>query len=156
MGKYKQGEYNVINKDKYLGNKPPIFRSGWEEKFMIMLDLSPNIMKWGSEYVIIHYWDKASNKPRRYFTDFYIELENGRKIVIEIKPEKEIQKPSEFIKKNGKIVPRPLKTQKQKLQYLNEMKTYITNRSKWEAATKYCDINGIEFKIATETNFKLF
>ena len=143
---YKQGEFVPTNKEKFYGNKNPIYRSGWEEKFMKLLDTTPTITKWCSECIAIKYWDKANNKPRRYFTDFYIEFEDGRRMIIEIKPCKEIQKP----------VPKQLKTQKQKMQYVTEMKTYVTNVSKWVAADAFCKANGIEFKIATENNFNFF
>ena len=147
MGKYSQGEFEPKNKEKYLGNRNPIYRSGWEKKFMVMLDTSPNITQWCSECVTINYFDKANNKPRNYIPDFYIMNNEGKKFIIEIKPQKEIQKPS---------VNKPLKTQKQKLQHLNEIKTYITNVSKWEHAKKYCDMNGIEFKLLTEEGCKFF
>ena len=143
MGAYKQGIFEPVNKEKYCGQNNPVYRSGWEHKFMVMMDTSSGVKKWCSECVVIKYFDKANNRPRRYFTDFYIEFEDGRRMVVEVKPQKELQKP----------VQKQLKTQKQKMQYLNEMKTYITNMSKWEQANAFCKANGIEFKIATETNF---
>ena len=143
---YKQGEYTPINKEKFCGKRNPIYRSGWEEKFMKLLDTSPNIIKWCSECVAIPYFDEANKRPRKYFTDFYFELEDGRKMIVEVKPQKEIQKP----------VQKQLKTQKQKLQYVTEMKTYITNMSKWKSADAFCKANGIEFKLVTETNFNFF
>jgi len=146
MGKYKQGEFVPTNKEKFCGKNNPIFRSGWEQKFMTMLDTTSTVTKWCSECVAIKYWDKSSQKPRRYFTDFYIEFEDGRKMIIEVKPYKEIQKP----------IQKQLKTQKQKMQYLNEMKTYITNMSKWESAKLFCEQNGLEFKILTEKDNNLF
>lgn len=146
MSKYKQGEFIPTNTEKFCGQHNPFYRSGWEQKFMVLLDTTPTITKWCSECVAIKYWDKANNKPRKYFTDFYIEFEDGRRMIIEIKPYKELQKP----------IQKQLKTQKQKMQYLNEMKTYITNISKWQAADAFCKANGIEFKIATENNFNFF
>ena len=100
----------------------------------------------GIRCIAIPYFDKANNKPRRYFTDFYIEFEDGRRMIIEIKPYKELQKP----------VQKQLKTPKQKIQYLNEMKKYITNISKWKSAVAFCKANGIEFKILTENGFNFF
>ena len=146
MAKYKQSEFIPTNTEKYFGKNNPFYRSGWEQKFMIILDTTPTVTRWCSECVAIKYWDKANNKPRNYFTDFYIEFEDGRRMIVEIKPYKELQKP----------VPKQFKTQKQQMQYLNEMKTYICNMSKWTDAKEFCDVNGIEFKIITENNFNFF
>lgn len=34
---YYHGTYKVINKDKYIGNHIPIFRSGWEKRLFFLL-----------------------------------------------------------------------------------------------------------------------
>jgi len=54
MGKFHQGKYVVKNKDKYVGDvKNVIYRSGWEKKVFLRLDINPNVLKWGSEILDI-------------------------------------------------------------------------------------------------------
>lgn len=37
MAKWANGLYTVKNKEKYIGNKPPRFRSSWERSFFFIL-----------------------------------------------------------------------------------------------------------------------
>lgn len=139
-GDYKQGIFEPKNPDKYKGTLPIVFRSSYELKFMRYCDYSPNVQQWGSESVIVQYFDPVSNKTRRYFTDFVItvKLPSGefKKMIIEVKPYKQTIEPA--------------KNKKNKLRLMKEQRMYITNMAKWSAATDVCKKNGWIFKILTE------
>ena len=124
------------NKHKYLGSKLIICRSLWERSFAKYCDDSKRILKWAVEPFSIVYYDEGKKKNREYFPDFYIELEDGRKMVIEIKPLKETLPPTS---KRGK-------TRK----YLKEESTFITNQCKWKTANEFCERNGWKFVVFTE------
>ena len=90
--KYYQGYYKPINEEKYIQvhnkmNKGiPEYRSSWELKFMRYLDTNPNVIKWSSEPFHIWYFSSEDNRMRHYYPDFYVEFQNGKRMVIEIKP----------------------------------------------------------------------
>ena len=126
--------------DKYVGNTDTvIYRSLWELNTFTWLDSNPDVIKWSSEEIIIPYLcgtDPNQPKLRRYFPDLKIWFSDGRIIIVEIKPKKELKPP---------------KTPKRKTRrYLNEIKTYIKNKSKWKAAVEYCLDRNIKFEIWTE------
>jgi hypothetical protein len=85
--------------------------------------------------------DPATGKTHRYFPDLFIKIKesNGeiKKYLIEIKPKRQTIQPNPTPKKKTKT-------------WLNEMKTYQVNQAKWEAAERFCQENGIIFKIITE------
>ena len=129
---YYQGIYKPINPEKYTGNvKDIVYRSLWERYTFRWIDKNPDIVKWSSEEIIVHYL--IGNRMRRYFPDLLFERKNGDRIMVEIKPERHTKKPK-FPGKKTK-------------QYLWESKQYITNMHKWEAAKTYCDTHGIEFQV---------
>lgn len=146
----KQGYYKVVNENKYKGDKNNIFyRSGWEKNFMIAVDKSKKVLKWASEELYIEYQCAVRNDIHRYFPDFYLEVEDGdtvKKLLVEIKPYIETIPPEE---------PK-INTQKRKIQYVEALKTYSINLSKWHSAIKKCEQNGIIFMIITEKNAKRF
>lgn len=130
-------QYIPIFPKKYTGSYPIYYRSSWEKKFMRMLDHNPDILQWSSESVVIPYYDKISERFKRYFPDFYIKTKDGTKWIVEIKPEKETKLPSK-------------KGRKKNLIY--QQLTYERNQAKWKAAIKFCDKLGFKFKILTERN----
>lgn len=136
-GRWYQGNYEIKNKEKYLSLNVPTYRSRWEKVFMAFCDLNENVVKWASEYVIIEYYDPVQNKKRRYYTDFYLELANGEKQLIEIKPKRET------------VAPKSTKG-KRKTTLLKEERTWATNQAKWEAARHLCKKKGWKFVILTE------
>ena len=89
MKKFASGTYTVENTSKYVGNKPPFYRSSWELAFMRMCDAHPNILKWASENVKIPYQNPATGRYSNYVPDFMIQYKdkNGAEHVelIEIK-----------------------------------------------------------------------
>ena len=133
---FTQGFYNIQNPKKYLGKKPPIYRSSWEYRLMIYLDESSKITYWNSESFSIQYYDPVRNRKRNYFPDFFI-IRDGVRIIIEVKPSRETKQPRKTPKKKQSTL-------------LYEQMTYATNQAKWEAAKVYCKKKGWEFEIMTE------
>lgn len=141
MGNYYQGKYIVENAQKYEGDPSKVtFRSSWEFRSMKYCDNNPKIVRWSSEEVVIPYKSPLDNRVHRYFMDLKVVMldEHGRSQVtlIEIKPFKETLPPT--------------KVGKRKDRYLQEVKTYIVNKSKWAAAQQYCLKRGWNFIIWTE------
>ena len=138
-----QGKFKPRNPSKYRGNvKNIVYRSSWELKFFIKCDTNPNILKWASEepFMVIPYYSEVDGKNRRYFPDVWVKTKTKSgsivETLIEIKPFKETIE--------------PVKRGKKKTQYLREVKTYIVNKNKWDAAEKVCKKKGWNFKKMTE------
>lgn len=131
------GKYRVKNKQKYTGDvSNVIYRSLWEKHVMKYLDMSNDVVKWGSEEVVIPYiWD-IDQKWHRYFMDFCYTTRAGKTYLIEIKPDKQTKKP-EFKGRKTK-------------RYINESLDYVKNQNKWEAAKKLVEQKGWIFEIWTE------
>jgi hypothetical protein len=142
MAHYKQGFFKPLNPKKYIGDPTNIvFRSGWEKRVMDWLDTNSNVIRWGSEEVVIPYVSPIDNKVHRYFTDFYVEAvgRDGetRKMLLEVKPKAQTQEP--------KVQSRKTK------RYITEVMTYGVNQAKWKAAEDFCRNKGWEFRLITET-----
>lgn len=134
------GRYKVKNKSKYIGDKRNIiYRSLWERSFCKWCDSNNKVIKWAIEPFEIPYFDEGQNKHRKYNPDFYIEMANGDKYLIEVKPDYETKPP---------------KMRKGTKKYILAESTYITNTSKWGTAKRYCDAKGWKFKIITEHTLK--
>ena len=134
-----KSKYTPENPEKYMGNVDNIIcRSTWERKVCKFLDLNTNVLKWASEELAIPYFSHIDKKWHRYYPDFLCEIKdrNGKikKQILEIKPEKQTKPPKK----------------KEEKKYLKEMKIFAINTYKWEAAEKFCEENGWEFKILTE------
>ena len=137
---YKQGVYKPVNSDKYKGSGYPEYRSSWEVKFFQWCDKNTNVIKWGSETVIVPYVSPLDNKVHRYFIDSIVTIKEGNNIktyLVEIKPSKQTQPP---VKSN----------KKKKSTILYEQATYAINQAKWTAAQKYAKLKHIDFIILTE------
>ena len=136
-----KGRYKPNNPLKYRGNvHNVIYRSLWERKFMVYCDNTESIIEWGSEEIVIPYKSPGDGRIHRYFPDFYCKVRqhNGtiKRLVIEVKPKKQTKPPKE--------------PQRKTKRYLNEVKTWGVNSSKWKYATEWCKDNGMEFQILTE------
>ena len=144
--KYKQGLYYPINKGKYMGNMPIRYLSSYELKFFRWADTNSNIIAWGSENIIIPYINPLDNKVHRYFVDNFVVFNDNqnvkRKLLIEIKPSKQIIKPSVSKGKHKKTM-------------LYEQTMWITNQAKWGAAKKWADKKGMSFIILTEKELNI-
>ena len=134
MKKFASGTYTVENTSKYVGNKPPFYRSSWELAFMRMCDAHPNILKWASENVKIPYQNPATGRYANYVPDFMIQYrdKNGVEHVelIEIKPSNQTTMENA---RTGR----------------NQMATVI-NAAKWTSAQEWCERKGIKFKVINE------
>lgn len=139
---YSQGIYSPLNPQKYKGSYPIIYRSGLELKSFRYLDKNPNVLTWGSESVIIPYISPADGKMHRYFVDLVATLKDVknnciRKLLIEVKPEKQTKPPVESHRKKRTTI-------------LYEKYQYAVNMAKWEAARKWASEKGYIFLILNE------
>ena len=142
-----QGRFKPKNPSKYLGDSTNIiYRSSWELNLMPYLDVHPNVVKWGSEAIIIPYRSPIDGRIHRYFPDFYVEQinMNGKKekILIEVKPKHQTLEPDS----KNKLTPKGMISKR----YLSEVATYGVNKAKWKAAEEYCKDLGWKFQLLTE------
>ena len=136
--RYTQGIFIPRNKEKFLGSKA-IYRSSLELRFMKFCDNNQNVVKWGSENVVIPYLNPLDGKIHRYFVDNFVQIKEGEKIkryLVEIKPSKQLLPPTTKYRKKSNLI--------------YEQTMYITNQAKWQAAREWCNKKGLEFIILTE------
>ncbi len=165
-GKYNQGNYIPINKDKVLKLNDEggvYFRSSWEKRIMVWLDTKNEIVKWGAECIKIPYQltevvdGDFKIKTRSYYPDFYYEIKTGdsiKQVVVEVKPQKDYEDAVLF-EKGGFNIQENLTLKKIKgLEY--RFKTAQKNYKKWETMIKWCEKKGFEFIIITELSLKKF
>lgn len=139
---HKKGFYTPRNPQKYIGDlNKIIYRSSWEETFMNFLDNNVRVLRWGSEIITIPYIKPTDGRVHKYYPDFYVEYLDAKtndmiKEIVEVKPEKQIRKPTTKGKK--------------KQTQLYEAVTWAINTSKWKAAQQYCNHNGFRFKLMSE------
>ena len=96
-GRFKQGYINPESCKKLyenLKNEPIIYRSSWERRFITWCESSPKVVAWGSECIHIPYYNPVDQKTHNYYPDFVVELVNGDKLVVEIKPENQTVRPT--------------------------------------------------------------
>lgn len=139
---FKQGIYRPTHKEKCLNKEPVVYRSMLECRAMRFFDNSANVIKWGSEIVIIPY--KKFDRMARYFVDIYAEMKIGdqiKKFIFEIKPFSQTKEPVASNRKKQSTI-------------LYENKQYAINTAKWEAATKFATLKGMEFGLLTEKNIE--
>jgi hypothetical protein len=139
--RFRQGIFKPKNKNKYIGNDSPTYRSSWELKFFRWADCNENILAWGSENIIIPYTSPLDGKVHRYFVDNFIVFRdrngNKQKFLIEIKPSKQVAKPTTVKGKHRRTI-------------LYEQKTWVVNQAKWKAAEEWSKRKGYKFLIITE------
>jgi len=106
-------------------------------------DSNDRVIWWQSEEKSIWYTDPVAKKKRRYFPDFIIHFERSDGVcmteVIEVKPQNQVDGPKQNPARKTKA-------------WMNQVKTYITNQAKWQAAATYCEDNGYSFRLLTEKN----
>jgi hypothetical protein len=136
MSKFAQGPYTVKNPAKYVGKGVPRYRSGWELSFMIFLDNNDNVMQWASESIQIPYRNPVTGKQSIYIPDFLITYRTRQNTliaeVIEIKPKKQSIIESKMNNRDRMVV--------------------AINYAKWDSATKWCNRNGLKFRVITEAD----
>lgn len=136
------GKFLPKNINKYLGDPKNIFyRSSWELRVMMHLDVNANVIQWSNEEIIIPYLSPADNRYHRYFPDFFVRIKNQKEstteaLILEVKPKSQTTPP--------KVQSKPTR------RYIREVVTYGVNEAKWKAATEYCKDRGWQFKIVTE------
>lgn len=150
------GKFEPKNKEKCVNllrhGSLPIYRSSWEARVFNKLDLSPNVLFWGSELpeTIVKYphpFEKDNDgkpKIKNYHPDIYIHLVdkagNHVKCLIEVKPLKESEEPT---------LPQR-KTKKAMDNYNRTLASYLVNKSKWKFASRWCRSIGYRFLVLTE------
>lgn len=136
MAKY-QGFFRPNNPSKYKGDPTNIvYRSSWELKFMMYLDMHGDVISWSSEECIVPYKSPIDGRWHRYFPDFVFTKKDKETVMVEIKPHKQT-KPPEIQKKKTK-------------KYINEVVTWGVNEAKWKAAEEFCADRKWKFMIMTE------
>ncbi len=137
---YRQGIYSPINKEKYKGTFPIIYRSSLELRFMKWVDANPSVLTWGSESIIIPYQNPLTGRVSRYFTDFNIVMKDKqgdfKKFLIEIKPHSQTLPPVQKNKKTKSLI--------------YQQAEYVKNQAKWQSALEYCSKKNMSFVILTE------
>ena len=138
--RYKQGKYVPRLPRKYKGDyRNIIYRSSWEYKFMLWCDQTPSVQEWGSEEIAIPYISPVDGRRHRYFTDFYVKV-NNKKYMVEVKPLRQTKEP----KTQRKVTKK----------YIKEVVTWSVNKAKWKAAEEFCSDYGWEFMLITEKELK--
>lgn len=135
-GRYHNGNYQLLNPDKYVGKNSPKYRSSWENAVMRMCDNNPSILYWANESITIPYRNPFTGKQTIYIPDFfvvYIDATGQRHAEIwEVKPNKETSLTEAKSKRDQAVA--------------------ILNMAKWEACQAYCKANNIRFRILTEND----
>ena len=91
--KYKQPYDSYMNKSQY-----PEYRSSWELKFFKFLDKNSDVEYWTSEPFAISYMSPKDGKIHRYFPDVLVKFKNGKKLLVEIKPDYQTSDPINLAK----------------------------------------------------------
>jgi len=143
MAKSYKGIYRPTYPKKYVGDPNRIvYRSLLERRFMLYCDRTEDIVNWASEEISIPYISPIDKKLHRYYPDFIVKTSKGKKLIIEIKPYRQVSQP--------KAPKRKTKS------YLREQLEYIKNNAKWKAAKAFCEDKGFEFKILTEKELGIY
>lgn len=133
---YRQSYVNPASCTKLfpsLRNQPIICRSSWERKFIQWCETNPNVRYWGSECISTSYLSPLDGKKHAYYPDFCVEMMNGEKWIVEVKPLNQTKKPNKEDR------------------YLVEQ--YVKNMAKWQAIKEQCEPRGYKFIVLTEKTF---
>lgn len=131
-GRYKQGYIKPSSCKKLfeqISKDVIIYRSSYELKFIMWLENSDKVARWGSECFSIPYMF-VDGTTHRYWPDYFVEFVDGTKMVVEIKPYNQTQKP---VNENCWVA-----------------KEYTKNMCKWKATMEFCKKKGYKFKVLTE------
>jgi hypothetical protein len=135
--------FRPIHEEKYCGKVDKIVaRSNLERAIFKFLDHNDNVKSWSSEEVIVPYVGAHDGMDHRYFVDIYLELKNGEKLLVEIKPASQCSPPA---------LPSARGNMESYKAALNE---YLKNQSKWLAARKYAASRGWRFVVWTENHLQ--
>lgn len=131
-GRYSQGYINPSSCKKIFPQMKTdkiIYRSSYERKFIVWLENSEQVKNWGSECIRIPYL-YIDGKMHSYYPDYFVEMVDGTKMVVEIKPSSQTKRP---VNENTWVG-----------------KEYRKNMCKWKATMEFCQAKGYKFKIITE------
>jgi hypothetical protein len=132
--KYANGQFQMLNPKKYVGKKPPYYRSSWEHAVMRMCDNNASILNWASESIHINYRNPFTGKPTIYVPDFFVTFVDANQKthaeMWEVKPAKE--------------------TTLEAARSQRDKAAAILNMAKWQAARAFCASHNIQFRIITE------
>ena len=106
------------------------YKSGLERTALLYCDLCSDVTKFGLETFHIPYLG-LDGTTHRYFPDLIAEI-HGKRFIIEIKSSSDTKYP-----RRGK-------------NFETRLKKYLTNKLKWDACNRFCESNGLKFKILTE------
>lgn len=110
------------------------------------MDMNSAIHSWGSESVVIKYFNPVKKRSARYFMDLdFIALDhNGKsqRYLIEVKPEGQTHTPTRGRKKE--------KT------FITEACNWAVNLAKWRATHKFCVAKGWKFALWTEKGMRIW
>lgn len=138
-----QGIYTPINKNKYMGNTNPVYRSALERDFFLFFDKNPNVTAWVSEGIVVPYFFDVDSKVHKYYIDLIAAIKqpdgSTQKYLIELKPYTQTLPPKQSNRKKSSTV-------------LYENITFRKNQCKWKAASEYAAKKGMKFIILTEKN----
>jgi hypothetical protein len=134
------GRFVPKHPEKYMGDAGNIFfRSSWEYHLLKWLDATPAVVRYASEEIAIPYLHPFDKKVRRYFPDFLVVYKdkngNLQTELIEVKPYRECV-----------VTPKTKDPEKMVI---------AVNHAKWEAAEKFCQLNGLKFRVLHEKNMFL-
>lgn len=130
-----RGKFKPRHPEKYVGDPNTIFfRSSWESCVMKFFDSREDVIRWGSEEIVIPYVSPEDARVHRYFPDFFIEYidKNGvvLKEIVEVKPRHESEE-------------KYAKSERSKA-------ALLVNEAKWKSAALYCESRGMKFRVITE------
>jgi len=130
-----RGRFLPKHPEKYIGDASQIFfRSSWEAQVMKFFDSRNDVIRWGSEEIIIPYLSPADNKVHRYFPDFFVEYldkdGNVKKEIVEVKPLHESE--AKYAKND------------------RSKDALEVNEAKWKAASLFCQSRNMLFRVLTE------
>lgn len=132
--RYTQGYINPASCKKVIDRSQPIiYRSSYEKKFVIWLESCSKVVRWGSECVCIPYLF-VDGKTHKYYPDYYVEFQDGTKMLVEIKPANQTHPP---VNENSWAA-----------------REWAKNSCKWKAAMEYCSAKGFKFQILTENTIQ--
>ena len=164
---YHQGNYIPQNKDKVLKLNTQggvYYRSSWEQKIMLWLDMKSEVFQWGAECLEIPYqmthFDNGDMKLKshRYYPDFFyrMRLSDGtlKEVVVEVKPMKEY-KMVQDLNEGRMTIPEKGGVKKLK-SFEYDLKMAYQNKMKWETMINWCNKKGYDFIIITEQHLKGF
>ncbi len=105
---------------------------------------SPDIRWWTSEAFAIPYHNPFDGKDHSYFPDFLLFMEDGSKIIAEVKPKFQLVPPRKPRSKSPDVLRR----------YQRDLDTYRTNMLKIRAAKEFAERRGARYLLVTEDFFK--